>query len=135
MAPISSHASAELVLEFIKAFEIQDTEKMQTLFDEHIVMFVTNAQGGVDKVEGRHQLIKRIQEVNYAQSRLKLSVTQTLAIEPNKVMVMVHVTAHKNNQDLENFSAFLCYLKNNKITHIWQVEAEPAHSDEFWKSL
>lgn len=129
----SSNISADLVLEFVKAFEIQDFAKICSIFDDHIVMYITNAQAGVDKVEGREQLINRFQEVDYAQSHLKLTVTQIVTIDPDKVMVMVRVTAHKNNQDLENFSTFLCYVKNNKITHIWQVEAQPAHSDKFWK--
>lgn len=131
----SYHAESDLlVLEFVKAFQNLDVEKLKLLFDVHIIMYVTNAKGGVDKIEGCQQLINRIQEVDYTKARLKLSVPQIVSIEKEKVMLMVRITAHKNNRDFENFAAFLCYIKNNKITHIWQVEAKPAHSDEFWKS-
>lgn len=123
-----------LILEFVQAFQDSNIEKMYSMFDEDIVMFVSNAQAGADKVEGRDKLLKRFQEVDYSRSNLRLTVPQILSVEEGKVMAMVHVMAQKKGINLENFSAFLCYIKGNKITHIWQLDANPAHSDEFWRS-
>ncbi len=134
MSANSEKKQESLVLEFVKAFQDNDVEKMYSMFDAGIVMFVSNAQAEADKVEGRDKLIKRFQEVDYSQSNLKLTVPQILSVEEGKVMVMVHVLAQKKGVNLENFSAFLCYIKGDKITHIWQLDASPAHSDEFWRS-
>ncbi len=49
-------------------------------------------------------------------------------------MVMVQVKANKKGVDFQNFAAFLCYIKDNKLTHIWMVDAQPAYSDQFWRS-
>ena len=131
---INSEKDPKIIAQsFVQAFQEMDTEKLSSLFDPHIVMYTANAEAGVDKIEGRDELLKRFQSIDYTKARLKLTIPHMMTIEKGKVMMMIHVTARKDNIDFENFSAFLCDIKNDKITSLWQVDAKPANSDEFWK--
>lgn len=134
--PISPSNTAETLLtNFVKAFESGNIQKLEEIFDDNIIMYVTNADAGVDQVAGKNNLMARFKSVDYSKaSLLKLDLTQTVTLDPNKVLGMVHVTARKHDKDFENFSAFLCYTNQQKITHIWMVEAKPAISDAFWKT-
>ncbi len=130
-----SNTAETLLDNFVKAFESSDIQKLQNIFDDDIIMYVTNADAGVDQVVGKNDLLTRFQSVDYSKaSLLKLDLTQIVTIEPNKVLGMVHVNASKHGIDFENFSAFLCYTNQQKITHIWMVDAKPTISDTFWKS-
>ena len=134
MTATSDKTSKALIENFVKAFQTMNIEALDSLMDQDIIMYVANAYGAPDKVEGRDSLIKRFQEVDYTQAEIKLTITQILTIESEKIMAMIHVTACKNNIDFENFAAFVFYIKNNKINFIWQVDGKPADSDKFWKS-
>lgn len=131
---LSTSSEETLVLNFISAFEKLNAEKMRILLDDAFIMYVTNAAGGVDKIEGAEQFIDRFKSIDYSKaSYLNLTATQLVTIEPNKIMAMVHVKANKKDVDFENFAAFLFYISSNKIIHIWMVDAKPAYSDHFWK--
>lgn len=132
---LSTCSEETVVLNFISAFEKLDVEKMRILLDDAFIMYVTNAAGGVDKIEGANEFIKRFKSIDYSKANyLNLTATQLVSVEPNKMMAMVHVKANKKAVDFENFAAFLFYTSSNKITHIWMVDAKPAYSDQFWKS-
>ncbi|MBI2707234.1 MAG: hypothetical protein HYX35_02835 [Proteobacteria bacterium] len=135
MTTSANNSQEQVVLDFVSAFEKLDWDQTRSLLDDNIVMYITNAEGGVDKVQGRDILMQRFQTVDYSKAQsLSLIPTQILSIETGKVMVMVHVKAHKNGVDFQNYGAYLGYIKDNKITHLWMVEAQPAYSDQFWKT-
>ena len=122
-----------LLVNFANAFAECDAEKMAPLFDDDIIVYITNSQAELDKVEGATAFLSRIAVVDYSNVGLQIKPTQRITLDTEKVMGMFNVTAHKKT-DFENFAAFLCYTKNNKITHLWQLDAKPAYSDEFWKN-
>ena len=123
-----------LLVNFAQAFAECDAAKMAPLFDDNIIVYITNNQAELDEVKGAKAFLARIEGVDYSNVGLQIKPTQLITLDAEKAMGMFHVTAHKSQTDFENFAAFLCYTKNNKITHLWQLDAKPAYSDEFWKS-
>jgi hypothetical protein len=128
------NAQEALLVNFAQAFAECNAAKMAPLFDDNIIVYITNNQAELDKIEGAKAFLARIQSVDYSNVGLQIKPTQLITLDTEKVMGMFHITAHKNQIDFENFAAFLGYTKNNKITHLWQLDAKPAYSDEFWKN-
>jgi hypothetical protein len=122
-----------LLVNFAAAFASGEAQRMHSLIDTDIIAFVTNDNAELDKIEGADNFMRRIESVDYSGVNLQIQPTQLITLNSNQVMGMFHVTAHKKGIDFENFGAFLCYTKNNKITHFWMLDAKPNYSDEFWK--
>ena len=67
-----------------------------------------------------------------SEAQLKASVTQVLGIDEERVMTMIAIRAERQGKSLENFAAFLARVSGGQVAELWMVEAQPAHSDEFW---
>ncbi|HSJ74334.1 MAG TPA: hypothetical protein VK904_08450 [Miltoncostaeaceae bacterium] len=55
-----------------------------------------------------------------------------LEVDERLVLAMVEIRAERRGDHLHNHAAFLARLEEGRITHLWMVEAQPAHSHEFW---
>jgi ketosteroid isomerase-like protein len=97
---------------------------------DELVAYVTNADGGVDVVEGRERYIERLPDLRSAAGQL--AITQIVEIDAQQVLTMVEIRASRKGRDLHNFAAFLARVRDGQVTQLWMVEAQPAHSDEFW---
>ncbi|MBX9786104.1 MAG: nuclear transport factor 2 family protein [Alphaproteobacteria bacterium] len=123
----------DIAMAFVKAFEKADVAQLTALMAEDVVNYVTNREGGVDKVLGREPYLKRVKAMEVATAHLRLAVPQILTIKPGQVLLMVEVRAERSGKILHNFSAFLMEIKDNQIRQTWMVEALPEKSDDFWK--
>ena len=112
------------------AYAEGDLQTLRSLLAEDMVSSITNAEAGVDRVTGRDGFMARLPDTSDAQ--LSTAVTQVLAVDDARVMTMIEVKARRGDSTLHNFAAFLLRVSDGLVQELWMVEAQPAHSDEFW---
>jgi ketosteroid isomerase-like protein len=120
----------DLARRLVGAFNDGDKATQAELLAPDVVAYITNKDAGVDEVRGRDAYLARMPDLRAAGA--ELTVTQALAIEDDRVMFAVEIRAHRAGDDLHNFAAFLARVSDGQIAELWMVEAQPAHSDEFW---
>ncbi len=111
----------ELAKRLFGAYGAGDLETMRSLLAEDMIGWVTNAEGGVDRTEGRDAYLSRLPDLSEAQ--LKARVTQVLGIDEERVMTMIAIRAERKGKSLENFAAFLARVSGVQVAELWMVEA------------
>jgi ketosteroid isomerase-like protein len=118
---------------FLEAFSAADFERMRALLAEDVVAHITNAEGGVDKVEGRDAYLSRLEAMDLPSARFNVEPTQPpVAVDPDRVLVMVEIHARREGRSLHNFAAHLLRVADGRITDWRMVDAKPSESDDFW---
>jgi ketosteroid isomerase-like protein len=115
---------------FFGAYGEGDLETVRSLLAEDAAVYVTNAEGGVDRVEGRDRAMARLPDLTDAE--WSTAITQVVVVDDERVMAMIEVKAKRKGRNLHNFAAFLARVPGDQISDLWMVEARPAYSDEFW---
>jgi ketosteroid isomerase-like protein len=123
-------AAPELFRRMIAAFDDGDTDAMGALLADDVVAYVTNADGGADRVDGRDAYLARLPDVGGAD--YAVTVTQAVTVADGQVLAMVEVKAAREGRTLHNHAAFLATVRDGVFVEIWMVDALPAYSDEFW---
>jgi len=121
---------SRLARHFFDAYGNGDFAAVRSVLADDLVAYVTNANGGVDLVEGRDGYMERLPDLRAARGRL--GITQVVEIDSEQVLTMIEIRASRKGRDLHNFASFLARIRDGRITHLWMVEALPAHSEEFW---
>ncbi|MCB0828642.1 MAG: nuclear transport factor 2 family protein [Solirubrobacterales bacterium] len=121
---------SELARRFFGAYGEGDTETVRSLLAPDAVSFITNADAGADRVEGRDGFMSRLPDLEGAE--LSTSITQVVGIDEERAMTMIEVKAERRGRSLHNFAAFLTRSADGLITHLWMVDAKPSYSDDFW---
>jgi ketosteroid isomerase-like protein len=118
---------------FLAAFSAADFEGMRAMLAEDVVAYITNAEGKVDKVEGRDAYLSRIEAMDLPSARFSIELTQPpVTVDADQVLVMVEVRAERAGRSLHNFAAHLLRIADGRIAEWRMVDAKPAESDEFW---
>jgi len=118
---------------FLAAFSAADFDAMRALLAEDLVAHVTNAEGGMDRVEGREAYLGRVEEMNLPSARFSIELTQPpVPADEDRVLVMVEVRAQRGGRSLHNFAAHLLRVADGRIAEWWMADAKPAESDAFW---
>jgi ketosteroid isomerase-like protein len=115
---------------FLEAYGRGDRGAVEAALAPGLVAYVTSSDGGADRVEGREAYLARLPDLRAAGG--SIAVTQVLEVDDALVMAMVEIRAERGGDRLHNHAAFLARLGEGGITHLWMVEAQPAHSDAFW---
>lgn len=115
----------------IEGFSARDQASTRAALADELVAYVTNAEGGVDRVDGREAYLRRL--ANLKAPTFSVAVTQSVAVPPDQAMAMVEIHAERKGRSLHNFAAFLARVRETRICELWMVEALPAYSDEFWR--
>ena len=124
---------AVLARRLLAAFSTADLESMRALLAEDMVSYVTNREGGADRLVGREEYLRRIAAMDLPQAQYSVTLTQPpVVVDDRTVLAMVEVKAAKSGQTLHNFAAHLLHVANDQVTEWWMVEAKPAESDRFW---
>jgi ketosteroid isomerase-like protein len=119
--------------DLLKAFSAADIEAMRSMLAEDLVAFITNAEGGLDRIEGREEYLSRIEAMDLPSARFSVELTQApVPVDSDEVLVMVEVRAQRGGRTLHNFAAHLLRVAGGRVTEWRMVEAKPADSDEFW---
>jgi ketosteroid isomerase-like protein len=120
-----------LARRFFGAFGSDDsTEVMRAAMTEDAVSWITNAEGGSDRVEGREGWIARVPSPEGAEGRV--DVVQVVRVDDDHMLTMIEVRAARKGRTLHNFAAFLARVQDDRIAELWMVDAKPAESDAFW---
>ncbi len=126
-------SSGGIADDLLKAFSAADIEAMRSLLAEDLVAFITNAEGGLDRVEGREEYLSRIEAMDLPSARFSVELTQApVPVDSEQVLIMVEVRAQRDGRSLHNFAAHLLRVAGGRVTEWRMVEAKPAESDEFW---
>jgi ketosteroid isomerase-like protein len=130
---MESGEPAAVASRFLEAFSAADFEAMRALLGEDLVAYITNADGGMDEVEGREAYLSRVEAMDLASARFSIELTQPpVTVDSDRVLVMVEVRARRGGRSLHNFAAHLLRIAGGRITDWRMVDAKPAESDEFW---
>jgi ketosteroid isomerase-like protein len=119
-----------VVRRFVEAFGAGDFDALRGLLADDVAAYVTNADGGVDRVDGPDGYMARVPDVSSAS--YSVAVTQAVDVADGQVLAMVEIKAQIDERTLHNHAAFLVRVLDGQATEIWMVEALPAYSDEFW---
>jgi ketosteroid isomerase-like protein len=126
-------SSGRIAEALLKAFSAADFEAMRSMLAEDLVAFITNAEGGLDRVEGREEYLSRIEAMDLPSARFSVELTQApVPVDSEQVLIMVEVRARRDGRSLHNFAAHLLRVAGGRVTEWRMVEAKPAESDEFW---
>jgi ketosteroid isomerase-like protein len=124
---------AALAARFLDAFSAADLDGMRATLAEDLVAYVTNAEGGMDRVEGREAYLGRVEAMDLPSARFSVELTQPpVPVDPDQALVMVEVRAERGGRSLHNFAAHLLRVADGRIAEWWMVDAKTAESDEFW---
>lgn len=121
----------EIVLAFVQAAERGDVSAMGRLMSDDFVGHVTTAEGGSQKAD-RGQYLDSIIQMDVASAGLRLTITDTVDVEPGLVMFLVEVHAERGGRRLHNHSGQLVRIETGRISELWMVDALPVESDAFW---
>lgn len=119
-----------IVLAFVEAYSAGDRAAMAELLAPDLVGYVTNAESGVDRLEGAEAYLARLPDPPDAV--LSLRATQSVDVAPDRALTMVEVRATRGDHELRNFGAFLSRVHDGRIVEVWMVDALPARSAAFW---
>jgi ketosteroid isomerase-like protein len=122
--------SAEVARRLFSAYAVGDIETLRLILDDDLVAYVTNADAGIDVVNGRTAYLERLPDLAAAGG--SLDVTQVVAVDAELFLAMVEIRAERNDMTLHNFAAFLGRVAGAQIHELWMVDARPAYSDAFW---
>ncbi len=126
-------APVTVATSFIDAFSAADFERMRALLAEDIVAHITNAEGGTDEVEGREAYLARLEAMDLPSAQFSVELTQPpVLVDPDRILVMVEIHAHRAGKSLHNFAAHLLRIADGRITDWRMVDAKPSDSDRFW---
>jgi ketosteroid isomerase-like protein len=118
---------------FLAAFSASDFERMRALLADDLVAYVTTAEGGMDRLEGRDEYLARLEAMDLPAARFSVEPTQPpVAVDADRVLVMVEVHAQRAGRSLHNFAAHLLRIADGRISDWRMVDAKPSESDEFW---
>ncbi len=120
--------------DFILCFQSGDFDKMASLMNKDAKSYITNASGDVNLFDGKAAFIQNLIELNVKSIQPKVQIDQILSTAQNQVMIMFEGNMVKGNQKFHNIATYLIDFKNDLIEKIQMVEANPAKSDEFWKT-
>ncbi len=124
---------AALARRLLEAFSAADFEGMRATLDEDLVAYITNSQGGLDRVDGREEYLSRVETMDLPSARFSVDLTQApVTVDSDQLLVMVEIRAQRGGRSLHNFAAHLLRIADGRITEWRMVEAKPAESDEFW---
>jgi ketosteroid isomerase-like protein len=121
---------AEVARRLFNAYAVGDIETIRLILSDDLVAYVTNADAGIDVVNGRAAYLERLPDL--AKAGGNLDVTQVATVDTERFLAMIEIRAERNGMTLHNFAAFLGRIAGAQIHELWMVDARPAYSDAFW---
>jgi ketosteroid isomerase-like protein len=113
-----------------ESYAAGDVDAMRGCLADDLVGWITNRDGGVDRIDGADAYLSRLPDLSEAE--MEARITQVLGIDDERAMTMVAIRAARRGLDLRNYAAFLARVVDGRVAELWMVEAQPAYSDEFW---
>jgi len=95
-----------LARDLFEAYGGGDLETVRSLLAEDLTAYITNADAGVDQVEGRDNFMSRLPDL--AGAELSTAITQIVAIDEERVMTMLEIKAERRGRDASQLRCFPC---------------------------
>ncbi|MDQ5834613.1 MAG: nuclear transport factor 2 family protein, partial [Actinomycetota bacterium] len=90
---------------------------MRSMLDEDVVAYITNAEGGQDRVEGRDEYLGRVEAMDLPSARFSVELTQApVAVDAEQVLLMVEIRAQRAGRSLHNFAAHLLRVAGGRVS-------------------
>jgi hypothetical protein len=106
---MESNEPAAVAGRFLRAFSEADFEAMRAMLAEELVAYVTNADGGIDEVEGRDEYLRRIEEMGLPAARSSVALTQApVLVGSDRTLVMVEVRSQRGDRALHTSRRTFC---------------------------
>ena len=119
-----------LLASLLEGYIARDAGTMEAVLADDVRVWATNAEGGVDPLQGRELVIGAL--LSLEAPVFHIEVTQMVRVSDVQALAMVEIRAERNDRILHNFSSFLARSNVDRIAELWMVEALPADSAEFW---
>jgi ketosteroid isomerase-like protein len=130
---VSEEEAAAIATRFVEAFSAGDVEGMRAVLADDMTSYITNADGGTDRVDGADALLARIEAMDLPSANYSVELTQPpVPVPPDKVMAMVEIHAERGGRSLHNFAAHLLTIAGGEVSEWRMADAKPAESDAFW---
>ena len=124
-------AGPEAILSsLLDAYAARDADAMRAALADDVRVWVTNAEGGVDPLEGSDLFVASL--LSLEAPVFDVGMTQLVRVSDDQALTMLEVRAERNGRSLHNFTSFLGRVQDDRIAELWMVEALPAYSAEFW---
>ena len=92
-------STGKIADDLLRAFSAADIEAMRSMLAEDLVAFITNAEGGLDRIEGREEYLSRIEAMDLPSARFSVELTQApVAVDSEQVLIMVEVRARRDGR-------------------------------------
>jgi ketosteroid isomerase-like protein len=118
----------------LAAFSAADLDGMRSLLAADLTAYITNSEGGLDRVDGREEYLGRVAAMNLPAAEFTVEPTQApVVLDQDRVLIMVEIRAARGGRSLHNFAAHLLELVEGVVSRWWMVDAKPAESDAFWR--
>jgi SnoaL-like domain len=128
-----SGETTQLAGRLLEAFTAARTDRMRPLIADDLVAYVTNADGGMDRVDGRDAYLDRVAAMDLEAAEFSVELTQPpIAVDAEQVLLMVEIRARRGARTLHNYAAHLLRVAGGQVTEWRMVDAKPAESDAFW---
>jgi ketosteroid isomerase-like protein len=128
-------ARRDVAERFIAAFSAADFDAMRELLAPDLVAWVTDAEGTMQRLEGREDYLGRVEAMDLPAASFSVELTQApVLVDADKVLLMVEVHAERGGRTLHNFAGHLLRIDGGQIAEWWMADAKPAESDTFWSS-
>jgi ketosteroid isomerase-like protein len=119
---------------FLQAFSDADFAAMRSLLADDARAYITNAEGGVDRVDGADAYLARVAAMDLPSAEFTITLTQLTDVAPEQVLAMVEIRARRAGRGLHNYAAHLLTIRAGRIAELRMVEAKPAESARFWSA-
>ena len=114
----------------LEGYTSRDAAAMGALLTDDVRVWVTNAEGGVDPLQGRELVVGAL--LSLEAPVFTIEMTQMVRVSDVQALAMVEIHAERNGLSLHNFASYLARTEADRIAELWMVEALPAYSAEFW---
>jgi ketosteroid isomerase-like protein len=132
---VTPTADPNVAERFIAAFSAADFGTMRELLAPDLVAWVTDADGAMQRLEGRDDYLGRVEAMDLPAARFSVELTQApVTVDDDKILLMVEVRAERGGRKLHNFAGHLLRIDGEQIAEWWMADAKPAESDTFWAS-
>jgi ketosteroid isomerase-like protein len=129
----SSGETTRLTGRLLEAFTAARIDRMRPLLAEDLVAYITNAEGGMDRVEGGEAYLERVAAMDLEAAEFSVAPTQPpIAVDAEQVLLMVEIRARRGDRTLHNYAAHLLRVAGGRVTEWRMVDAKPEESDAFW---
>ena len=122
-----------IVERFVQAYARADLATMSELLSADLVSYITNADGGTDRIDGPEHILAGVRAMDPLAANLQMALTQLpVMVGADRVMVMAEVHAARKGRTLHNFAGHLLRLAGGSVVEWHMVDAKPAESAAFW---